>query len=101
MDLQSARKESRSVDVVVLEEQVHQMLREWKAELDAQSPASSLQVGIKTLHFIDWVFFFYFLMVNCGSLDVYTIEFDCDFIVLGKKSCLFYFIAIDPVTLLT
>eukprot|EP00268_Persea_americana_P043485 TRINITY_DN4371_c0_g1_i5.p1 TRINITY_DN4371_c0_g1~~TRINITY_DN4371_c0_g1_i5.p1 ORF type:complete len:491 (+),score=110.07 TRINITY_DN4371_c0_g1_i5:212-1684(+) len=43
MDLQSARKESRSVDVVVLEEQVHQMLREWKAELDAQSPASSFQ----------------------------------------------------------
>lgn len=91
MDLQSARKESRSVDVVVLEEQVHQMLREWKAELDAQSPASSLQVGIKTSHFIDWVFFFYFLMMNWGSLDVYTIEFDCDFIVLGKKSLSFLF----------
>ena len=28
MDLQSARKESRSVDVSVLEEQVYQMLRE-------------------------------------------------------------------------
>lgn len=51
-NLQSARKESRTDDVAVLEEQVHQMLREWKAELDAQSPASSLQVEIKTLQFI-------------------------------------------------
>ncbi|TVU20602.1 hypothetical protein EJB05_36816, partial [Eragrostis curvula] len=31
--LQSARKESRSADAAVLEEQVHQMLREWRAEL--------------------------------------------------------------------
>ena len=43
-DLQSARKESRSIDAAVLEEQVHQMLREWKAELNEPSPASSLQV---------------------------------------------------------
>lgn len=43
VDLQYARKESRNVDVVVLEEQVHQMLREWKAELNEPSPASSLQ----------------------------------------------------------
>ncbi|XP_031248466.1 transcription factor VOZ1 [Pistacia vera] len=43
MDLQYARKESRSIDVAVLEEQVHQMLREWKAELNEPSPASSLQ----------------------------------------------------------
>lgn len=43
MDLQSARKESRSVDVAVLEEQVYQMLREWKAELNEPSPAPSLQ----------------------------------------------------------
>lgn len=43
-DLQSARKESRSIEVAVLEEQVHQMLREWKAELNEPSPASSLQV---------------------------------------------------------
>lgn len=43
MDLQFARKESRTVDVAVLEEQVHQMLREWKAELNEPSPASSLQ----------------------------------------------------------
>ncbi|KAJ8631303.1 hypothetical protein MRB53_024626 [Persea americana] len=43
-DLQFARKESRSIDVVVLEEQVHQMLREWKAELNEASPASSLPV---------------------------------------------------------
>lgn len=41
--LQSARKESRSADAAVLEEQVHQMLREWRAELNVASPASSLQ----------------------------------------------------------
>ncbi|KAG1346805.1 Transcription factor VOZ1 [Cocos nucifera] len=40
-DLQSARKESRTADVAVLEEQVHQMLREWKAELNEPSPATS------------------------------------------------------------
>ncbi|KAH9748881.1 transcription factor VOZ1 [Citrus sinensis] len=43
LDLQFARKESRTVDVSLLEEQVHQMLREWKAELHEPSPASSLQ----------------------------------------------------------
>lgn len=43
LDLQFARKESRTVDVALLEEQVHQMLREWKAELHEPSPASSLQ----------------------------------------------------------
>lgn len=43
-DLQFARKESRTVDVAVLEEQVHQMLREWRAELNEPSPASSLHV---------------------------------------------------------
>jgi len=43
--LQSARKESRSADAAVLEEQVHQMLREWRAELSAPSPASSLQAS--------------------------------------------------------
>ncbi|KAH7568856.1 hypothetical protein JRO89_XS06G0061800 [Xanthoceras sorbifolium] len=43
LDLQYARKESRGVDAAVLEEQVHQMLREWKAELNEPSPASSLQ----------------------------------------------------------
>ncbi|XP_078429101.1 vascular plant one zinc finger protein [Wolffia australiana] len=41
-DLQFARKESRSGDVAILEEQVNQMLREWKAELNQASPASSL-----------------------------------------------------------
>lgn len=44
-DLQSARKESRSIDVAVLEEQVQQLLREWKNELNEPSPASSLQQG--------------------------------------------------------
>uniref|UniRef100_A0A0E0HGX3 Transcription factor VOZ1 n=1 Tax=Oryza nivara TaxID=4536 RepID=A0A0E0HGX3_ORYNI len=32
--LQSARKESRSADAALLEEQVHHMLREWRAELN-------------------------------------------------------------------
>ncbi|XP_034701806.1 transcription factor VOZ1-like isoform X1 [Vitis riparia] len=44
-NLQFARKESRTSDVAVLEEQVHQMLREWKAELNEPSPASSLLGG--------------------------------------------------------
>ncbi|PIN15624.1 hypothetical protein CDL12_11731 [Handroanthus impetiginosus] len=44
-DLQSARKENRTIDVAVLEEQVHQMLREWKSELNEPSPASSLEQG--------------------------------------------------------
>ncbi|RXH75730.1 hypothetical protein DVH24_039429 [Malus domestica] len=35
--------ESRSIDVALLEEQVHQMLREWKAELNEPSSASSFQ----------------------------------------------------------
>ncbi|XP_057246976.1 transcription factor VOZ1 isoform X2 [Beta vulgaris subsp. vulgaris] len=42
-DLQSARKDSRTVDAAVLEEQVYLMLREWKSELNEPSPASSLQ----------------------------------------------------------
>lgn len=53
LDLQFARKESRNIDVAVLEEQVHQMLREWKAELNEASPASSLQqVSIAHINFI-------------------------------------------------
>ncbi|KAL3851359.1 hypothetical protein ACJIZ3_013241 [Penstemon smallii] len=44
-DLQSARKDSRGVDVALLEEQVHQMLREWKAELNDPSPATSFHQG--------------------------------------------------------
>ncbi|KAL8104586.1 hypothetical protein AgCh_028704 [Apium graveolens] len=40
-DLQSARKESRTNDVALLEEQVNQMLREWQSELNHPSPASS------------------------------------------------------------
>ena len=43
MDLQFARKESRTIDAILLEEQVHQMLREWKSELNEPSPASFLQ----------------------------------------------------------
>lgn len=52
LDLQFARKESRTVDVAVLEEQVHQMLREWKAELNEPSPASSLQQVLLLFSFI-------------------------------------------------
>lgn len=44
-DLQFARKQSRTSEVTVLEEQVHQMLREWKSELNEPSPASSLLGG--------------------------------------------------------
>ncbi|CAD5186466.1 unnamed protein product [Musa acuminata subsp. malaccensis] len=40
-DVQSAHKEGRSADAAVLEEQLHQLLREWKAELGEPSPAAS------------------------------------------------------------
>ncbi|CAL9105159.1 unnamed protein product [Musa textilis] len=39
--LQSARREGRAADAAVLEEQLHQLLREWKAELSEPSPAAS------------------------------------------------------------
>ncbi|XP_058756203.1 transcription factor VOZ1-like [Vicia villosa] len=42
-NLQSARQESRANDIVIFEEQMHQLLREWKAELE--SPATSLADG--------------------------------------------------------
>lgn len=42
-NLQSARKESRATDILIIEEQMHQLLREWKAELE--SPATSLNDG--------------------------------------------------------
>ncbi|KAK7263706.1 hypothetical protein RJT34_31300 [Clitoria ternatea] len=42
-NLQSARKEGRTNDIVIFEEQMHQLLREWKAELE--SPATSLADG--------------------------------------------------------
>ncbi|XP_064992489.1 transcription factor VOZ1-like [Musa acuminata AAA Group] len=42
-DLQSAIKDCRAADVAVLEEQVHQRLRECWAELNQPSPATSLQ----------------------------------------------------------
>lgn len=63
MDLLFARKESRSTDAVLLEEQVHQMLREWKAELNEPSPASSLQqVSIMILYNIH-----IFFQCICGT----------------------------------
>ncbi|XP_057450680.1 transcription factor VOZ1-like isoform X2 [Lotus japonicus] len=42
-NLQYARKENRANDIVICEEQMHQFLREWKAELE--SPATSLANG--------------------------------------------------------
>ncbi|KAI7748350.1 hypothetical protein M8C21_014379 [Ambrosia artemisiifolia] len=45
MDLQCARKETRNADVAVYEEQLNQMLKEWKNELNQPSPASFLQQG--------------------------------------------------------
>lgn len=47
--LQYARKESRANDIVILEEQVHQLLREWKEELNEPTPTSSLAVCIYIL----------------------------------------------------
>ncbi|KAB1216523.1 Transcription factor VOZ1 [Morella rubra] len=41
-NLQSARKESRANDIMIFEQQVNQMLRDWKSELNEPSPASSL-----------------------------------------------------------
>ncbi|MED6121861.1 hypothetical protein PIB30_034092 [Stylosanthes scabra] len=43
INLQSARKDNRYKDIVMFEEQMHQLLREWKAELE--SPATSLAEG--------------------------------------------------------
>ncbi|OEL29577.1 Transcription factor VOZ1 [Dichanthelium oligosanthes] len=47
--LQSARKDSRPADAAVLEAQLQQMLREWRSELSAPSPASSFQGNIREL----------------------------------------------------
>ncbi|XP_065875552.1 transcription factor VOZ1-like [Euphorbia lathyris] len=44
-NLQAARMEGRFGDINILEEQVYQSLREWRAELEAPSPASSLLGG--------------------------------------------------------
>ncbi|KAB5526637.1 hypothetical protein DKX38_020484 [Salix brachista] len=41
-NIQAAREEGRNNDVALLEEQVCQSLREWKAELDVPSPENSL-----------------------------------------------------------
>ncbi|KAI3741684.1 hypothetical protein L1987_59358 [Smallanthus sonchifolius] len=49
MDLQSARKESRNIDMVVFEEQVHRMLKEWKRSLTSRPLrllCISLQFGL-------------------------------------------------------
>ncbi|KAL5571055.1 hypothetical protein UlMin_020652 [Ulmus minor] len=45
LNLQSVRRESHTGEISIFEEQVHQMLREWKAELSEPSPASSLLGG--------------------------------------------------------
>ncbi|GAU23568.1 hypothetical protein TSUD_385540 [Trifolium subterraneum] len=43
LDLQFVRKESRSIDAALLEEQVNQMLLEWRADLNEPSSAASLK----------------------------------------------------------
>ncbi|KAI7757285.1 hypothetical protein M8C21_019196, partial [Ambrosia artemisiifolia] len=48
MDLQCARKETRNADVAVYEEQLNQMLKEWKNELNQPSPTSFLQQAFET-----------------------------------------------------
>lgn len=63
-NLQAARKEGWNSDVAVLEEQVYQGLREWKAELDVPSPANSLLVSISYL--LLWIMkYLYCLSVWC------------------------------------
>jgi len=47
-ELQLAREECRVGDAATLEEQVNQILQDWKAELDQPTPASSLLVCILT-----------------------------------------------------
>ena len=69
-DLQSARKESRSNDVMLLENQVHQMLKEWKSELNQPSPASSFQVLMMRLWFIAVIEIVLFLNVGGGGNGV-------------------------------
>lgn len=69
-DLQSARKESRSNDVMLLENQVHQMLKEWKSELNQPSPASSFQVLMMPLWFIAVIEIVLFLNVGGGGNGV-------------------------------
>ncbi|KAK9085434.1 hypothetical protein Sjap_025845 [Stephania japonica] len=44
IDLQTARRDSRSTDVAYLEDRVQIVLRDWKAELDEPSPASSFNL---------------------------------------------------------
>ncbi|KAF5178166.1 Transcription factor voz1 [Thalictrum thalictroides] len=44
-DIQVARNESRTDDVIFLEEQVNQMLSQWKDELNEPTPASSQNEG--------------------------------------------------------
>ncbi|CAL9192785.1 unnamed protein product [Musa hybrid cultivar] len=51
-DLQSAIKDCCAADVAVLEEQVHQRLRECWAELNQPSPATSLPIFLSTLHLL-------------------------------------------------
>lgn len=44
-NVQAAKKESGTDDIVILVEQANQMVREWRAELNEPSPASSLLGG--------------------------------------------------------
>jgi len=76
LDLQFARKESRTVDVAVLEEQVHQMLREWKAELNEPSPASSLQ-QVRIEYLIPFIVHVY-LYIPCMYVRTWHVFSSCD-----------------------
>jgi hypothetical protein len=76
LDLQFARKESRTVDVAVLEEQVHQMLREWKAELNEPSPASSLQ-QVRIEYLVPFIVHVY-LYIPCMYVRTWHVFSSCD-----------------------
>lgn len=72
-ELQQARREGRLKDVALLEEQMHQMLREWKAELREASPASSLLVQ----HELTMVMVMLMLLL-CHSVPFVFIGFVCE-----------------------
>jgi hypothetical protein len=65
-NLQSARKESRANDIVICEEQMHQLLREWKAELE--SPTTSLAVCLSIFLCIAPIIFLHVFSSSCKNI---------------------------------
>lgn len=65
-NIQLARKESRANDIVIFEEQMHQLLREWQAELE--SPATSLAVCLWILanRFKFYIYIYYICWHSIG-----------------------------------